>query len=279
MADFDKIESGRAVAIGDIGSGVGGGDAAVEERERLCSTELEGISVLDFDLLCSTVALQTQGKWRKLDNSEGDDAAEDEYGGGGGGVLRVWEGDVMDCLENRHLCIESACCPCYRFGKNMSRSGFGSCFLQGLVHMILIVGIVFNVAAFAVTKRHCFLYLAAAFVLLIVSYLGFFRMQIRMKFNIRGGDSFFDDCIHHLACPFCTLTQVCVLTKLKPIHSRLFGFNLLMPMQESKTLEMNNVHDGIWHGRGDTMCIGGYSEGKALLGMHSPPVIVQAMSS
>lgn len=56
---------------------------------------------------------------------------------------------------------------------------------QGAVHMILIIGLLFNVAAFAVTKRHCFLYLAVAFVLLIASYLGFFRMQIRRKFNIR----------------------------------------------------------------------------------------------
>ncbi|KAF8090682.1 hypothetical protein N665_0469s0018 [Sinapis alba] len=239
MADSGKLESGGAAVIGDIGVEVGGGGAA----------ELEGISVLDFDLLCSTVALQTQGKWRKLESS--DDGEDDEYGGG---VLRLWEGDVMDCLEDRHLCIESACCPCYRFGKNMTRTGFGSCFLQGAVHMILIIGLLFNVAAFAVTKRHCFLYLAVAFVLLIASYLGFFRMLIRKKFNIRGDDSFFDDCIHHLMCPFCTLAQ------------------------ESKTLEINNVHDGIWHGRGDTLCIGGYPEGKSLLELHSPPVIVSTMS-
>ncbi|KAL9305772.1 putative PLAC8 motif-containing protein [Arabidopsis thaliana] len=251
MADLDKLEGGGgggAVVIADIRADDGG--VAVEERERL--TELEGISVLDFDLLCSTVALQTQGKWRKLESSEGEDATEDDYGGG---VLRLWEGDVMDCLEDRHLCIESACCPCYRFGKNMTRTGFGSCFLQGAVHMILIAGFLFNVVAFAVTKRHCFLYLAIAFVLLIGSYLGFFRMLIRRKFNIRGTDSFLDDFIHHLVCPFCTLTQ------------------------ESKTLEMNNVHDGIWHGRGDTLCIGGYSEGKAFLELHSPPVIASTMSS
>jgi hypothetical protein len=126
MADLDKLEGGGgggAVVIADIRADEGGG--AVEERERL--TELEGISVLDFDLLCSTVALQTQGKWRKLESSEGEDATEDDYGGG---VLRLWEGDVMDCFEDRHLCIESACCPCYRFGKNMTRTGFGSCFLQ-----------------------------------------------------------------------------------------------------------------------------------------------------
>ncbi|GJZ10303.1 PLAC8 family protein [Tanacetum coccineum] len=32
-------------------------------------------------------------------------------------------------------------------------------------------------------------------------------------------------------------------------------------VQESRTLEMNNVHEGTWHGRGDTMCIGTYVEG------------------
>lgn len=101
MADSDKLESGGAVVIGVIGDD----GAAVEETERLCSTELEGISVLDFDLLCSTVALQTQGKWRKLESSEREDGDDDEYGGG---VLRLWEGDVMDCFEDRHLCIESS---------------------------------------------------------------------------------------------------------------------------------------------------------------------------
>lgn len=90
MADSDDLESGRTAVIVDIGV-EGGGGAAVEEREKLA--ELERISVLDFDLLCSTVALQNQGKWRKLESSDGQDK---EYGGG---VLRLWESDVMDCLE------------------------------------------------------------------------------------------------------------------------------------------------------------------------------------
>lgn len=96
MADLDKLESGGAVVIGDISDNDSGGGGA---------TELEGISVLDFDLLCSTVALQTQGKWRKLESSEEEDAVDDEFSGG---VFRLWEGDVMDCFEDRHLCIESA---------------------------------------------------------------------------------------------------------------------------------------------------------------------------
>lgn len=45
-------------------------------------------------------------------------------------------------------------------------------------------------------------------------------------------------------------------------------------MQESRTLEMNNVQDGTWHGRGDTICIGGFSEGsKALYDLHPPPLV------
>ncbi|XP_010533856.1 PREDICTED: uncharacterized protein LOC104809540 [Tarenaya hassleriana] len=242
MADLDKLEKGDAVFNGD-----GGGAAAEVEKPR----EPEGISVLDFDLLCSTVALQTQGNWMKLESDEDRDLDIDS----GGSVLRMWEGDVMDCFEDRRVLIESACCPCYRFGKNMMRASFGSCCIQATVHLILVVGLLLNIAAFAVTKRHYYLYFTVAFILLIGSYLGFFRMQIRRKFNIRGADSFLDDCVSHLICPCCTLSQ------------------------ESRTLEMNNVHDGIWHGRGDMLCIGSYPEGKSLLELHSPPVVVSSMSS
>nr|GFA99331.1 hypothetical protein [Tanacetum cinerariifolium] len=75
----------------------------------------------------------------------------------------------------------------------MRLAGFGSCFLQGFVYIILATIALCNFVAFAVTKKQCFLYLGVAF--------------------------------------------------------------------ESRTLEMNNVHDGTWHGRGDTMCIGTYVEG------------------
>lgn len=44
--------------------------------------------------------------------------------------------------------------------------------------------------------------------------------------------------------------------------------------QESRTLEMNNVQDGTWHGRGDTICVGTYSEGsKAAFELCPPPVV------
>ncbi|OMO76625.1 hypothetical protein CCACVL1_15534 [Corchorus capsularis] len=204
------------------------------------------MAVLDFDMLCSTVALQTQGKWRKLEDAE--DCLE-QGNGEFGGVFRMWEGEVvLDVFDDRRIALESACCPCYRFGKNMRRAGFGYCFLQGTVYLLLVVSAILNFIAFIVTKRNCFLYLGVAFAISVGAYLGFFRTQIKRKFNIRGSDSLVDDCVYHLICPCCTLSQ------------------------ESRTLEMNNVQDGTWHGRGDTICIGSYGEGsKAFFELHPPP--------
>lgn len=88
MEDLEKREKG----------GVGGGG---QEEEEL----IEGMAVLDFDMLCSTVALQTQGKWTRLESV---DAGDDEKGGDLGGVLRMWEGEVLDCCEDRRIAIESA---------------------------------------------------------------------------------------------------------------------------------------------------------------------------
>ncbi|KAJ4829909.1 hypothetical protein Tsubulata_025138 [Turnera subulata] len=230
---------------------VGGKEEEMEEE-----VEDMSMSVLDFDLLCSTVALQTQGKWTRLEADHGGEKDGllgdngNNGGGGGGGVFRMWEGELLDFCDDRRVALESFCCPCYRFGKNMRRAGFGYCFLQGIVHYILALSALLNFVAFVVTKSHCFLYLAVAFTISVGMYLGFFRTRMRNKFNIRGRDSYLDDCLYHVFCPCCTLSQ------------------------ESRTLEMNNVQDGTWHGRGDTICIGGYSEGnKAFFELHPPPVV------
>ncbi|KAM7263062.1 hypothetical protein ACFE04_000745 [Oxalis oulophora] len=210
---------------------------------------LEGMAVLDFDMLCSTVVLQNQqGKWRILDVDEDDDDDDEEEEERNGAVSRMWEGQLFeDCFDNRRIAIQSTCCPCYRFGKNMGRAGFGSCFLQGTVHFVLVVSALINIVAFVVTQRNCFLYLAVCFTVSIGAYLGFFRSQIKKKFNIRVGDSLLDDFAFHLICPSCTLSQ------------------------EARTLEMNNVQDGTWHGRGDTICVGSYNEGsKLLVDLHPP---------
>lgn len=78
----------------------------VEEEEK--ESLLEGMSALDFDVLCTTVALQTQqGKWRKLEGIRvGGDG--DGEGSDFGGVLRMWEGELLDVFDDRRIALESA---------------------------------------------------------------------------------------------------------------------------------------------------------------------------
>lgn len=78
-----------------------------EEEESL----LEGMAVVNFDLLCSTVALQTQGKWTKLQGEDvevGIDVDVDVDGGEFGAVLRMWEGEVLNCFDDRRIALQSA---------------------------------------------------------------------------------------------------------------------------------------------------------------------------
>jgi hypothetical protein len=56
---------------------------------------------------------------------------------------------------------------------------------QGTVYFILAASALLNWVAFIVTKRHFSLYLAVAFTISLGTYLGFFRTQIKKKFNIR----------------------------------------------------------------------------------------------
>lgn len=57
--------------------------------------------------------------------------------------------------------------------------------LQGTVHFLLSFSAFLSCIAFFVTKRHCFLYMAVAFTISVGAYMGFFRTQIKKKFNIR----------------------------------------------------------------------------------------------
>ncbi|XP_066397872.1 uncharacterized protein [Miscanthus floridulus] len=213
---------------------------AAEEGERRGESESEGeepgvAAVLDFDMLCASVALSAE---RRKAAAAPAGAAGDCGGGGGGGVQRMWEGDVvLDCLEDRRIALEASCCPCYRFGKNMRRANLGSCFLQGMVYCILLAAVLISLIAFSVTRHHIYLYVGLGSVLLIAIYTGYFRRRIRKQFNIRGTESSLDDCVLHLICPCCTLCQ------------------------EARTLEMNNVQCGVWHGRGDAICLGSNGEG------------------
>uniref|UniRef100_A0A0A9DMF8 Uncharacterized protein n=1 Tax=Arundo donax TaxID=35708 RepID=A0A0A9DMF8_ARUDO len=119
----------------------------------------------------------------------------------------------------------------------MRRANLGSCFLQGMVYFILLVDVLISLIAFLVTRHHIYLYMGLGSVLLIAVYTGYFRRRIRKQFNIQGTESSLDDCVLHLICPSCTLCQ------------------------EARTLEMNNVQCGVWHGRGDTICLGSNGEG------------------
>lgn len=74
-------------------------ETAAEEEESY----LEGMAVVDFDMLCSTVAMQTHGKWTKLHTSD-----DHHHAAADAGVLRMWEGDLLDCFEDRRIAIESA---------------------------------------------------------------------------------------------------------------------------------------------------------------------------
>ncbi|XP_012570321.1 protein PLANT CADMIUM RESISTANCE 8-like [Cicer arietinum] len=241
MGDLEKQEE-KVVVLDEEKEGE-------EEKERL----LEGTAVLDFDMLCSSVALQTaHGTWGKLGgtNFGGDDDDDGEQRGEEfGGVLRMWEGEVLDCFDHRCIALESTCCPCYRFGKNMKRAGLGSCYIQAFVYFLLAICALFNSIAFIVTRHHYFLYIAVAFIITGGAYLGFYRTRMRKKFNIKGSDSLVDDCVYHFVCPCCTLCQ------------------------ESRTLEINNVQDGTWHGRGGTICIGGIGDRSKELSELIPPPI------
>ncbi|XP_074583524.1 uncharacterized protein LOC141839630 [Curcuma longa] len=212
-------------------------------------------AVLDFDILCATVALQTRGlsvekRRREEEEEEGEEAGDEEIGAELAGVQRMWEGDIVDCFDDRRIAIETACCPCYRFGKNTRRAGLGSCFLQATVYLIFVAGALFNFVAFGITDQHRFLYLGVSCCISTGLYLGFFRARMKKHFNIKGNGTPLDDCLNHLICPCCTLCQ------------------------ESRTLEMNNVQNGVWHGRGDTICLAGAGEGSTtFIALRQPPLL------
>ncbi|XP_047161629.1 uncharacterized protein LOC124831621 [Vigna umbellata] len=154
---------------------------AVEGREENGDDEkeslLESPAVVDFDKLCSSVALRSShGSWGKLGGR--DDEQQ-------GGVLRMWEGELLDCFDDRRIALESACCPCYRFGKNMKLAGFGSCYLQAIVYIVLVLGALVSFIAYTIWRVHYFLYLAVAFTIAVGVYLGFYRTRMRKKFNIK----------------------------------------------------------------------------------------------
>eukprot|EP00249_Psilotum_nudum_P016420 c25816_g1_i3 orf=214-1158(+) len=200
-----------------------------QERGRKSSDRLP---IVDFDVLCATVARQSEALAVELDQTLAEETA--------GGVQRMWEGGVLACFDESEIVLQTVCCPCVTFGKSLARAGFGTCFGKGSIYFLLLAGAITSYSLYLCTLHRLFFFVAVGLLISLASFAGYFRIQIRRRFNIKGSsaDSFVsavDDYLNHCLCGFCTLCQ------------------------EARTLEMNNVHDGNWHGRGDTVLVGSYS--------------------
>ncbi|KAH7280247.1 hypothetical protein KP509_37G057700 [Ceratopteris richardii] len=217
-------------------------------------TRLEnGVSILDFDFLCASVAMQR--------DPLSVDAQRDAYEAG---VQRMWEGGVLDCFEDKEIALQTLLCPSVTYGKNLSRAGFGSCVAKAGVHFLLLATALVTYVLFLCAYGHQYLYASIFILICAASYASFYRIQIRRKFNIKGKDidgfvSAFDDSLNHFICGCCALCQ------------------------EARTLEINNVQDGNWRGRGDTIWVGSYAMPANQQGTESlelkPPVIITISSS
>lgn len=154
-----------------------------------------------------------------------------------GGLQRLWEGGLFDVSEHTDVTLHTACCPWHTFGTNMERSGFGTSWAQGGIFFVLAIGAVCFYIIFACTGSPWYIYGTVSLILLIAVYAGHYRARIRRRFNIIGSEgddvvSTIDDHLYHLMCGCCSLCQ------------------------EARTLKHNNVHNGVWHGRGDILVIG-----------------------
>ena len=80
------------------------GDAIAGEETKLLD---DGVHVLDFDMLCASVALQTQGFSvdKRVMSGYG---CEDDLHLEIGAVQRMWEGGILDCLQDRRIALESS---------------------------------------------------------------------------------------------------------------------------------------------------------------------------
>eukprot|EP00850_Spirogloea_muscicola_P022997 SM000323S12609 [mRNA] locus=s323:33730:35460:+ [translate_table: standard] len=145
-----------------------------------------------------------------------------------GGVQRMWEGGLCDCLEDPHVTAQTACCPWVTFGQNMHMAGFGSCAMQGLLYFALTAAGFISCQVLAFTTGSTLLHLLGVLLLFMGTiYGGYRRVQMRRRFNIYGDE--FSDYTYQACCSWCSLCQ------------------------EKRTLQVNNVHNGIWTGRGSNM--------------------------
>lgn len=146
----------------------------------------------------------------------------------GGAVQRMWEGDLFDCLENPKVTAQTAICPCLTFGQNMQMAGFGDCSVQALLFFLVTAGIFLSCQVLALYTATGFMRWLSVFLFMAgTGYGAYHRMEMRRKFNIHGSD--FSDYVYHGFCSCCALCQ------------------------EGRTLQVNNVHNGIWSGRGNNL--------------------------
>lgn len=153
------------------------------------------------------------------------------------GLQRLWEGGLFDVNEYTDVTLHTACCPWHTFGMNMERSGFGTSWTQGGFFLLLAIGALWFYIMFLYTGSPWYIYGTVGVTLLIAIYAGHYRARMRRRFNIIGSEgdntvSTIDDHLYHLMCGCCSLCQ------------------------EARTLKHNNVHNGVWHGRGDILVIG-----------------------
>lgn len=199
---------------------------APQDKDR---KSVDSLPILDFDLLCATIAMQREPLSVDIQR----DACEV-------GVQRMWEGGVFDCFENREIALQTFCCPSITYGKNLDRAGFGSCIAKGGIHFLLLATALVSYILFLCAYGHQYLYAAIAALICVAAYASYYRIKIRRRFNIKGSDldgvvNAIDDSVNHFICGCCALCQ------------------------EARTLEMNNVQDGNWRGRGDTIWVGSYA--------------------
>jgi hypothetical protein len=75
------------------------GRPSVGYQDCVLDSPGEGMQVLDFDILCATVAMQSEHlsfEFQRLSDREAD-----------GGVHRMWEGDLMDCCDDRNIFLRT----------------------------------------------------------------------------------------------------------------------------------------------------------------------------
>ena len=102
------------------------GRASVGYQDCALDSPKEGMPVLDFDVLCATVAMQRKHllfEFQRLPCQESR-----------GGVHRTWEGDLMDCCDDRNIFLRTTL---YVFWLCFfSVFNFGTCICKKYVFLI-----------------------------------------------------------------------------------------------------------------------------------------------